>query len=130
VQRCCEARLSFFAGAKFANIKAQFSNRSARNQFFEVLHSRSSKGCGWTQTPKLGLNRPSHFGLEESMPEYEVLILDKDANPAAFIETQQADDEDAIRSAVRIANGRPFEVWRDIVCVHRARPEPLTGRAA
>jgi len=64
------------------------------------------------------------------MPEYEVLILDKDANPAAFIETQQADDEDAIRSAVRIANGRPFEVWRDIVCVHRARPEPLTGRAA
>ena len=64
------------------------------------------------------------------MPEYEVLILDKDANPAAFIETQQADDEDAIRSAVRIANGRPFEVWRDIVCVHRARPEQLTGRAA
>jgi hypothetical protein len=68
-------------------------------------------------------------GLEESMPAYEVLILDKDANPAAFIETQQADDDDAIRSAARIANGRPFEVWRDIVCVHRVRPE-LTGRAA
>ena len=64
------------------------------------------------------------------MPEYEVLILDKDANPAAFIETQQADDDDAIRSAVRIANGRPFEVWRDIVCVHRARLEQPTGRAA
>ena len=63
------------------------------------------------------------------MPAYEVLILDKDANPAAFIETQQADDDDAIRSAARIANGRPFEVWRDIVCVHRVRPE-LTGRAA
>ncbi|HEY2010866.1 MAG TPA: hypothetical protein VGH23_17895 [Rhizomicrobium sp.] len=64
------------------------------------------------------------------MPEYEVLILDKDANPAAFIETRQADDDDAIRSAVRIANGRPFEVRRDIVCVRRARPEQLAGRAA
>ena len=64
------------------------------------------------------------------MPEYEVLILDKDANPTAFIETQQADDDDAIRSAIHIANGRPFEVWRDIVCVHRARAEQLGGRAA
>lgn len=61
------------------------------------------------------------------MPEYEVLILDKNANPAAFIETQQLDDEDAVRSAARIANGRPFEVWRDIFCVHRVRPEQLSG---
>jgi len=64
------------------------------------------------------------------MPEYEVLILDKNANPAVFVETQQMDDDDAIRSAMRIANGRPFEVWRDIVCVHRVRPGELASRAA
>jgi len=64
------------------------------------------------------------------MPEYEVLILDKKANPAAFIETQQLDDDDAIRSATLIANGRPFEVWRDIVCIHRVRPEQIADRAA
>jgi len=64
------------------------------------------------------------------MPEYEVFILDKDANPTAFIETQQADDDDANRSAIHIANGRPFEVWRDIVCVRGARAEQLGGRAA
>ena len=39
------------------------------------------------------------------MPDYEILILNKDGNPAAFIETQQVGDEDAIRSAMRIANG-------------------------
>ena len=64
------------------------------------------------------------------MPEYEVLILDKHANPAAFIETQQLDDADAIRSATVMANGRPFEVWRDITCVHRVRPEKIGSRAA
>lgn len=64
------------------------------------------------------------------MPEYEVLILDKNANPAAFIETQQRDDDDAIHSAARIANGRPFEVWRDITCIHRVRPGLVTGHAA
>lgn len=64
------------------------------------------------------------------MPEYEILILDKNANPAAFIETQQSDDANAIRSAARIANGRPFEVWRDITCVHRVRSDQNVSRAA
>lgn len=59
------------------------------------------------------------------MPEYEVLILGPDAKPTSFVETQQVDDDDAIRSAKLMAKGRPFEVWRDTVCVHRVRPEEL-----
>ena len=51
---------------------------------------------------------------------YEVLILDAKANPRAFVEMQDSDDDGAVLSATRIANGRPFEVWRDVICVHRS----------
>jgi hypothetical protein len=50
--------------------------------------------------------------------DYEVLILDEKANPRAFVEMQGSDDDDAVRSARDIANGRPFELWRDIACIH------------
>ncbi len=52
------------------------------------------------------------------MLDYEVLILDEKASPRAFVEMQDSDDDGAIRAAARIANGRPFEFWRDIVCIH------------
>jgi hypothetical protein len=64
------------------------------------------------------------------MAEYEILILDSNANPAAFVEIQHGEDGEAIRSATRIARGRPFEVWRDITCVYRQRPGQETIRAA
>lgn len=54
------------------------------------------------------------------MLEYEVLILDEKASPRAYVEMQDGNDEGAIRSALHIANGRPFEVWRDITCIHRS----------
>ena len=54
------------------------------------------------------------------MLEYEVLILDEKASPRAYVEMQDDDDDGAIRSALRISNGRPFEVWRDITCIHRS----------
>jgi hypothetical protein len=60
--------------------------------------------------------------LEDSMLDYEILILDENANPKAFVEILDGDDDDAVHSAARIANGRPFEVWRDIVCIHRSVP--------
>jgi hypothetical protein len=54
------------------------------------------------------------------MRDYEVLILGEMAYPRAFVEMQRTDDDDAVRSATHLANGRPFEVWRDIVCIHRS----------
>jgi hypothetical protein len=52
--------------------------------------------------------------------DYEVLILDEKARPRAFVEMRDSGDDDAIRSAMHIANGRSFEVWRDLHCVHRS----------
>lgn len=56
------------------------------------------------------------------MRDYEIVILGGDARPKAFVEMQEAGDDGAIRAGVRIAGERPFEVWRDLVCVHRKRP--------
>lgn len=53
------------------------------------------------------------------MLDYEVLILDDKARPRAFVEMQDSDDGNAVCSAAFIANGRPFEVWRDLDCIHR-----------
>lgn len=64
------------------------------------------------------------------MPQYEILILNKDAGRQAYIEAQHGGDEDAVRSAMRIVNGRPFEVWRDLICVHRAPGQQIASRAA
>ena len=64
------------------------------------------------------------------MPQYEILILSKDAKRQAYIEAQHDGDEDAVRSAIRIANGRLFEVWRDLTCIHRAQEQQITSRAA
>jgi hypothetical protein len=60
------------------------------------------------------------FDLEASVLDYEVLILDEKANPRAFAKMQDSGNDAAIRSATHIANGRPFEVWRDLRCIHRS----------
>lgn len=62
----------------------------------------------------------STFGPEASVLDYEVLILDERANPRAFVEMRDGGDNDAVCSATHIANGRPFEVWRDLRCIHRS----------
>ena len=63
------------------------------------------------------------------MLDYEILILDAKAQPSAFIEIQGGDDDDAIQSAIHIADGRPFEVWRDLFCVHRSATVTRQGAA-
>jgi len=53
------------------------------------------------------------------MHDYEILILNQDHDPSALVEMMEASDASAIRSAMRIANGRDIEVWRDLDCVYR-----------
>lgn len=54
------------------------------------------------------------------MQDYEILILDQDHHPSAFVEVMEASDAAAIRSAQRMANGRDIEVWRDLDCVYHS----------
>lgn len=53
------------------------------------------------------------------MQLYEIRILKDDHYSAAMIvEQHHADDHSAITAASRLADGRWFEVWRDLDCVH------------
>ena len=60
------------------------------------------------------------------MPEYEIRVLNDDRYSTAMIrEETQLDDEAAISAAARLADGAPFEVWRDLDCIYglaSARP--------
>lgn len=60
------------------------------------------------------------------MPEYEICVLNADRYSAAMIlEHTLLDDDAAISAAARLADGAPFEVWRDLDCVYglaSARP--------
>jgi hypothetical protein len=49
-----------------------------------------------------------------AMHEYEIRILGSAGSPALIIPDIQLSDEAAIRSARKIAGGRPFEVWRGL----------------
>jgi hypothetical protein len=66
------------------------------------------------------------------MPEYEICVLKDDRYSAAMIHEQiLMDDEAAIFAAFRLADGAPFEVWRDMDCIYglaSARPLSRTGR--
>ncbi|HEX2613629.1 MAG TPA: hypothetical protein VHO02_08550 [Fibrobacteria bacterium] len=55
------------------------------------------------------------------MHEYEIRILNSDGSVALICEEIQLHDNAAIRSASRMALGRPFEVWRGIECIRSAR---------
>jgi hypothetical protein len=52
--------------------------------------------------------------------DYEILILCENGAPRAYVAMRTGNDDCVMRSALDIANGRPFEVWRDSVCVHRS----------
>lgn len=54
------------------------------------------------------------------MHEYEIRILNTDGSTALICEEVQLHDTAAIRSASRMALGRPFEVWRGLDCVRSA----------
>jgi hypothetical protein len=54
------------------------------------------------------------------MHDYEIRILNSKRSSLALIEVQEPGDDAAIRSAGRIANGRPVEVWQGIDCIYRS----------
>lgn len=52
------------------------------------------------------------------MPEYEIRVLEPDKDTSALIlEQSYRDDDAAIGAAFEVANGAPFEVWRDLYCI-------------
>jgi hypothetical protein len=55
---------------------------------------------------------------EISMREYEIRILRADKTTASVIEVIHLNDNAAIRAAKKIAEARPFEVWRDLDCIY------------
>lgn len=57
------------------------------------------------------------------MQDYEIRVLGSKHTSHTLIEVLEAGDSAAIRSAERIANGRPVEVWRGIDCIYRSGPE-------
>jgi hypothetical protein len=57
------------------------------------------------------------------MDDYEIRILNSQHKTAALIAMLEPSDDFAIRSAERIANGRPVEVWRDLDCIYRNGPK-------
>ena len=58
------------------------------------------------------------------MQEYEIRILRPDRTTAAVIEATYFSDDEAVREAKRIAQSRPFEVWRDLDCLYG---RPMAG---
>ena len=56
------------------------------------------------------------------MREYEIRILRADKSTDTIIEMVHLTDHAAVRAARKLAEARPFEVWRDLDCIY--------GRAA
>jgi hypothetical protein len=51
------------------------------------------------------------------MRSYEIRIL-SEGNRHTVIEVMHLNDNAAVRSARKIAEGEPFEVWRDLDCIY------------
>lgn len=52
------------------------------------------------------------------MHEYEYIVLGHDRRPVLVVAQVHLNDSTAIRSATSFANGRGFEVWRDLDCIY------------
>lgn len=55
------------------------------------------------------------------MQVYEIRILGAAGNTVLTSQDVHLSDQAAIRAGQRMANGKPFEVWRDLDCVHRGQ---------
>lgn len=68
------------------------------------------------------------------MQHFEIRILGEDGSPFITSTLELYSTHSAIGSAVRIARGRPFEVWCDGRCVYASvsgnRPPPSPYGAA
>jgi hypothetical protein len=51
------------------------------------------------------------------MYAYEIRIIRTSGSPSIILAETQLTDVAAIRSARKIARGKPFEVWRDLECI-------------
>ena len=57
------------------------------------------------------------------MNVYEVRILGETSGKGGIVlQAQYLSDVAAVRAAKKLADGRPFEVWRGIQCVYAATP--------
>ena len=59
------------------------------------------------------------------MHEYEIRILRADRTTDAILEVVHFDDHAAIRAAKKLAEARPFEVWRDLNCIFGRAQSPM-----
>ena len=57
------------------------------------------------------------------MHEYELRILNANRTTDLVIEVAHINDNAAIRQGRKIAEGRPFEVWRGLDCVYGTHKE-------
>jgi hypothetical protein len=64
------------------------------------------------------------------MHDYEIRILNSNRGSLAYIEIMEPSDAYAIRSAERIAGGRPVEVWHDIECIYRSDAQTTALQSA
>jgi hypothetical protein len=62
------------------------------------------------------------------MHEYEIRILKLDRGTSLVFASSQRNDDDAIRVARKLAEGKPLEVWRGVDCI--CRDGAATHRAA
>jgi hypothetical protein len=60
------------------------------------------------------------------MGEYEIRILRTDGRAAIITYEIQLNDNAAIRSALKIANGRKVEIWRGMDCIYGTGSAPAT----
>jgi hypothetical protein len=53
------------------------------------------------------------------VPEYHIRVLNEDRySVSSIVDTTQWNDHAAIKVASKLAEGSPFEVWRELVCIH------------
>ena len=71
----------------------------------------------WTSAKNSSENSPD-WNLEASMQHYEIRFLRTDQCTDTVIEVMHLSDHAAIRAAKKIAEARPFEVWRDLDCIY------------
>jgi hypothetical protein len=65
--------------------------------------------------------------------EYEIRVLNNRLSTSLIMKTTQLNDYSAVQAGRKMADGQPFEVWRDLQCVYglgAAKPIPFPVRVA
>lgn len=59
------------------------------------------------------------------MHEYEIRVLNNRLSTSLIMKTVQPSDGSAINTGRKIADGQPFEVWRELQCVYGSQAGQL-----